>query len=312
MSNEESVSSVRPLAVLGSYAPSILYGASEWRPEIDEGPWAHHHLPCYAFVSVHDGAHEFHGPEGHVRLRTGDVYLLTPDYPYRHRMAPNCRIRYLAFNVISEPLNSRPPNNSLWPVDLDQVQPSCLAVWGCQLPTVVPAELKSQAIQAIEDMCHLWWRGDHERFRANHQLAKLLADLFESTVHDSVGYEGRWQPDDLLGPNVDKSDDFLISALVALKGRLPPRSVADWSEQVHVSRAYFSRRFARVAGCSAGQFLRDLRLRLAVDMLTNTDYTIEHLAWEAGFRSVSALDHAFTAAFDCPPGVYRRRHRRMV
>lgn len=62
-------------------------------------------------------------------------------------------------------------------------------------------------------------------------------------------------------------------------------------------------------GRSAGSFLRELRLRRAADMLTTTDDAIDHIAWEAGYRSVSALDHAFTAAYGCPPGAYRKRQR---
>lgn len=293
-----TVTATRPLAVLGSYAPCVLYGASQWQPELDAGPWAHHHLPSYAFVGVREGAHQVETAEGPLRLTQGQVCFLRPDFLYRHRMAPGAELLYVAFNVIAEPLESRHASNSLWPLSFDHTQPPPRAVWGREWPALLPPPLAAAALHDLEDICHLWWRGDDERFRANHRLAHLLSVLNLQAAAQAGSSE--------------VAATTTARALAALRGRLPPRSVAEWARLVGVSRAHLSRCVQRETGRPAGGHLRERRLQRARDLIEGADHRMDYVAWESGYRNVAALDHAFTRAFGCAPTRWRQRHRQTV
>ena len=73
-----------------------------------------------------------------------------------------------------------------------------------------------------------------------------------------------------------------------------------------MSRATFIRHFARETGMTPGDFLTRLRILLAADLLTSTDYSISSIATAVGYGSESAFGRAFRLVTGSSPARLRR------
>ena len=285
----------RLLSVTGLYAPTVLYGSGTWRPGHGETVVAQH-LPAYALLAVEEGAHRVRLGADEQRLCAGECCLLLPDRPYHHLLAPQARLLYVVFSVTFERLVVKGGNNTLKLRPGAAPQPPPVAIWGVDLPFLIPTGLQDQARQSLRAICELWWRDDRSRFRANHHLITVLHLLVTSTWNQAAhaGTAG---------------DDPVARALACFAGRPPPASVETLAVAAGLHRNQFTRRFRAVHGIPPAEYLRRWRLQRAEELLAGDEHTIQGVAREAGYRNVAALDHAFTAAHGCPPSRWRRRQR---
>jgi len=115
-----------------------------------------------------------------------------------------------------------------------------------------------------------------------------------------------------------------VAALLAEGPR--PEHLAERAQQVidslaeqHVSAADVARRlgvslrsllfaFRARFGRTPTQYLRDVRLRRAQQLLLTTDLSIAEVAVRTGFRDASYFDRAFKKRFGVTPLIFRRTH----
>ena len=86
-----------------------------------------------------------------------------------------------------------------------------------------------------------------------------------------------------------------------------PLAVASLARIGGWSRWQFNRVFSSETGQSVGQYVRDLRLSLAAEMLLFTDQRIIDIGLACGFGSDISFTRSFRQRFGCPPAQYRRR-----
>ena len=86
-------------------------------------------------------------------------------------------------------------------------------------------------------------------------------------------------------------------------------SVAGLAEQVHVSPNYLSRFFANYLHMTITDYLLNLRLRAAQELLENSSRSVTEIALETGFSTPSALIRKFRQHYSVPPGKYRAVHQ---
>jgi len=102
------------------------------------------------------------------------------------------------------------------------------------------------------------------------------------------------------------SDRSIWAALrLMLERPAGPHSVESLAMAAGLGRSSFAKRFAAAYGSGPMDLLRDLRMRMAADLLNRTDLPVERIAGMAGFQSRSAFTRAFTAATGTSPGAYR-------
>lgn len=77
------------------------------------------------------------------------------------------------------------------------------------------------------------------------------------------------------------------------------------AELVYLSSAYLSRLFKQCCGISFYSYLTRVRLNRAVELLLNTDDSINHIAHKCGFPSDKSFRMAFIAAHNQTPGEFR-------
>lgn len=78
------------------------------------------------------------------------------------------------------------------------------------------------------------------------------------------------------------------------------------------SPEYIGRVFKTYLGITPSQFINNLRLDYAGDLLLNTDRSPTDIAYEVGFGNLSHFYHLFKARWHCSPNQFRRMNRRTL
>lgn len=85
-----------------------------------------------------------------------------------------------------------------------------------------------------------------------------------------------------------------------------PISLDFIADYVHLSKYYFCRQFAQTTGATFLEYLNNIRLSKAHQLLLNSDLSITQIAAQTGFSSGVQLSRAFRAVYQVTPGAFRR------
>lgn len=83
-----------------------------------------------------------------------------------------------------------------------------------------------------------------------------------------------------------------------------PPSLEQLGREVGCSSYYLSRTFSKEVGQTLPQYLRQLRLERAAELLRTGRYNVTEAAMEVGYNSLSHFSQAFHQAYGCCPGLY--------
>lgn len=86
----------------------------------------------------------------------------------------------------------------------------------------------------------------------------------------------------------------------------PELSVSELSAIAGVSEVYLRRLFHEGYGCSPGRYLINARLRCATELMGESDMTLEQIALQCGFASLSYFCRVFKEEYGLSPGEYRK------
>ncbi len=87
-----------------------------------------------------------------------------------------------------------------------------------------------------------------------------------------------------------------------------PLTVEALADESSWSRWQFQRVFSHATGLSVAQYVRELRLSRAAEMLITSTKRHLDIALCCGFESEISFSRAFKQMFECTPGEYRRRN----
>jgi AraC-like DNA-binding protein len=87
-----------------------------------------------------------------------------------------------------------------------------------------------------------------------------------------------------------------------------PLDVDDLARAAGLSRAHFSREFARAFGESPHAYLLTRRLERAAALLRNTDRSVLDVCLSVGLKSVGSFTSSFTRTYGMSPTAYRTEH----
>ena len=83
-------------------------------------------------------------------------------------------------------------------------------------------------------------------------------------------------------------------------------TLADLAQEEYLSPSYLSRFFQKNLHVSFSQYLNELRLRHAAQMLTQTTHSVTHIAYDCGFHNPSVFIEAFKQQYGQTPGRFRQ------
>jgi len=83
-----------------------------------------------------------------------------------------------------------------------------------------------------------------------------------------------------------------------------PPGLEELGRKVGCSHFYLSRIFSARIGKTIPQYLRQLRMEKAAELLRSGEYNVTEVALELGYNSLSHFSAAFHETFGCCPGLY--------
>jgi AraC-like DNA-binding protein len=83
-----------------------------------------------------------------------------------------------------------------------------------------------------------------------------------------------------------------------------PPSLEELGKKIGCSHFYLSRIFSSQTGQTITQYLRQLRMERAAELLREGEHNVTEAALEVGYNSLSHFSAAFHEAFGCCPGLY--------
>lgn len=113
---------------------------------------------------------------------------------------------------------------------------------------------------------------------------------------------------DALHPEEQLSDQvYVMPAIIQeMRGHLSTITLAELSGQFHMSEEELKRYIVKESGYTWRSLLRDLRLRRAVELLHHTQMSMEKIAEETGYSSMSNFYRSFRERFGKTPMEFRR------
>ena len=87
-----------------------------------------------------------------------------------------------------------------------------------------------------------------------------------------------------------------------------PLTLNDMADFSHMSTTYFSKLFKETTGFGFKEYLNQIRLQNAAQLLEESEDSITSIAAICGFSDGNYFGDAFRKAFGCSPRTYRKRH----
>lgn len=84
-------------------------------------------------------------------------------------------------------------------------------------------------------------------------------------------------------------------------------SVKDIAIKLSIHENYLSRLFKSDMGISIKEYISEIKLSIANDLLSSTEYSIQQISDKIGFSTVQSFSKAFKKANGVSPGAYRKR-----
>lgn len=126
----------------------------------------------------------------------------------------------------------------------------------------------------------------------------VIVFLFRvKTKHDGIGIEKKYIKISKDYINVNYANETL--------------SRDDIANEVGLTPAYFGHVFKQETGKNVKDYLNDIRINKAKDLLVTTDKTIAEIAYETGFSSQSYFGQKFKQREKISPKDYRHKHQNM-
>ncbi|MBQ4320808.1 MAG: helix-turn-helix transcriptional regulator [Oscillospiraceae bacterium] len=225
-----------------------------------------------ALVFVTEGSIEYRFPDSTVRSCPGDVLALP---------------KGLVYSGVS-----RNPVNSFYVLDFETVREGELQAL---LPRVLHPENSRETELRFRRICEIW-NGDTPtgHLRCRGMLYALLEEL--------VTLAGNGSEDDWAMRLVSETAAFLKASAAE-----PELTVAAAAERVHLSQSQLRRLFRKVLGRSPLEYLQDVRLSMAKNLLLYSSLSVGEIAVRCGYDSYSYFSRAFRKQTGLCPTQFRRR-----
>ncbi|RYF77752.1 MAG: response regulator, partial [Cytophagaceae bacterium] len=123
-------------------------------------------------------------------------------------------------------------------------------------------------------------------------------------LHERFSREIRVQPKDITVTSADEK--FLLRVLKIVDENLGNSdfSVEQFGHDVGLSRMQLHRKLMALTGQAAGDFIRQMRLKRAAQLLGCQSATVSEIAYEVGFNSLSYFAKCFREQFGVAPNEY--------
>lgn len=85
-----------------------------------------------------------------------------------------------------------------------------------------------------------------------------------------------------------------------------PITLADISKMAYMSPTYFSKKFKKVTGFGFNEYLNNVRIKMATNMLVETQYSVTEIARFCGYKDSNYFGDVFKKIMGVSPSKYRK------
>lgn len=107
----------------------------------------------------------------------------------------------------------------------------------------------------------------------------------------------------------EKQHDFLVQLTEIIQANISDEKfgVSELASEVGMSRSNLLRKIQKLANKSASQFIREARLKKALELLKDDSLNVSEISFEVGFGSTSYFIKCFREFYGYPPGETAKR-----
>lgn len=116
-----------------------------------------------------------------------------------------------------------------------------------------------------------------------------------------------FQPSELHLTSYDRDFMERLMAFIETNMSNTDLKVEQIADSMNLSRAAFYNKLKTIAGLSPIDFLRDIRIKRACQLIESGSYTIQQVAFMTGFKDPKFFSRTFRKIMDCSPTEYRER-----
>lgn len=250
----------------------------------------YHTHDCYEFYYLLEGDLTFYiGSEEH-RMKKGSIALLPPGLHHKSKPNDDPRHRrvllYLKESFVKEFI---------------EVNPEFLDCF--KLPHIQLMKVQQKRIEnLLEQMMNEYYRDDESRDMV---IVKSLLGLIigfinryknENESFSTAISEGN-MPSGKITEAVKHINDFYADDI----------TLASTAQVLGINPSYLSRSFKATMNCNFSDYLTNVRINNAVNLLLNSDKNITEIAFEVGYNSSNHFCKAFRKVMGISPLRYRKR-----
>ena len=131
--------------------------------------------------------------------------------------------------------------------------------------------------------------------------------LFREKLRQNFKKEMILQPKDITVTSAD--EDFLKKAVGCVELHLSEASfnVEELVREMHISRSKLYLKIKALTGLSTSEFIRNIRLKRAIQLLEKSDYTIKEIMYMTGFNTASYFSKCFKKQYGVVPSEYLKQ-----
>ena len=144
----------------------------------------------------------------------------------------------------------------------------------------------------------------------------ILKTTVKNIIHNREmlknSYSGKQMPEGQLPPIQMKSaDEKLMERLTKyINDNLdnPELNVANIAKEIGISRVHLYRKLKELTNQSTRDFVRNIRLKQAADLLASKNLSVTEVTYATGFSHVSKFSSSFKEFYGCSPKEYKSIH----
>ncbi len=144
------------------------------------------------------------------------------------------------------------------------------------------------------------------------ELDAMVDNLIDNRLRMKGKYSGAQDScDKITAPELRGNDEMLMEKIIkAIENRIddPQFNVESLGSEVGISRAHLHRKMKELIGMTPSDFIRNVRLRRACEILKKRDVDITQVAYNVGFTSQPHFSTAFKRFTGVSPTEYRARN----
>ncbi|MEG2596524.1 MAG: AraC family transcriptional regulator [Ruthenibacterium sp.] len=250
--------------------------------------------------------HEVNGAR--YKLVKGDIFVIPPFVPHRLVGMETCDAEIVELEFAPEFIFGREHDSVLSleesksVFDFSYIEP--FLVSECNIRPGLNLQGKNQQ-KAEELLAELL---EEHALRRDGFLLAMKADLLKILV--LAGRAMAAQPNSSQTQLLQHHREAIATTLASIEAHLDaPVSIDEAARMALLSTSYFSYLFKILMGKTFVEYLHDLRIQKAMQLLTQTNHLVVDISYECGFNNVNHFNRIFKAVAGVSPKTYRLDNR---